>query len=36
VLPEDLEDVNTEIRKQVYLALTDAGVKLGVRKVKEK
>jgi hypothetical protein len=28
--------VNTEIRKQVYLALTDAGVKLGVRKIKEK
>ena len=36
VLPEDLEEVNTEIRKQVYLALTDAGVKLGVRKIKEK
>jgi small conductance mechanosensitive channel len=36
VLPEDLEDVNAEIRKQVYLALTDAGVKLGVGKIKEK
>lgn len=36
VLPQDLDDVNTEIRKQVYLALTDAGVKLGVRKSKEK
>jgi small conductance mechanosensitive channel len=36
VLPQDLEDVNTEIKKQVYLALTDEGVKLGIRKIKEK
>jgi small conductance mechanosensitive channel len=36
ILPEDLEDVSTEIKKQVYLALTDAGVKLGVGKIKAK
>jgi small conductance mechanosensitive channel len=36
VLPENLDIVNVEIRKQVYLALTVAGVKLGVRKIKEK
>ena len=34
VLPEDLEDVSAELKKQVYLALTEAGVKLGVRKNK--
>jgi small conductance mechanosensitive channel len=36
ILPEDLENVNAEIKNQVYLVLTDAGVKLGIKKTKEK